>query len=140
MLWICRGCSAAYAPGQPRCPNCQDTAYDEEGTMPKITLHGGPSNDAAPSRTEWVSEHGPELHHVPHGDTVRQHPEEEPSPGTSSETSPSKPSNSAKPNSSAARSRARTTENPSSRRRTAASSAASTDGDPTPADDKGDEA
>jgi hypothetical protein len=103
--------------------------------MPKITVHGGASNDAAPHRTEWVGEHGPEVLNLPDGNTAQRAPEEEPSPGTSSETSPSKPSSSAKPSGSADRSRARTTASPSSRRRTAASSAASTDGDPTPASD-----
>lgn len=95
-LWICLDCSAAYAVGQSRCPNCRSEDYIEEGTMPKITVHGGPTNDAEPA--------------IPDDDTAAPaSPEEEPSPGNSSETSPEKPAPSTKPSSSAARSRVRTT-------------------------------
>lgn len=134
-LWTCAGCSTHYAVGLPACPQCAGTDHHEEGVMPKITIHGGPTNDAAPRRMEWVSEQGPELIRLPGGATVLPSTEEEPSPGTSSETSPSKPSSSAKQSSSEVPSPARTTASPSKRRRTAASSAASTDGDPTPAID-----
>jgi hypothetical protein len=55
--WECRGCTAAYAPGAPRCPQCgvddpieeAEQLEKEREQMPKITVHGGPSNvDAAP--------------------------------------------------------------------------------------------
>lgn len=108
--------------------------------MPKITVHGGATNANAPRRTEWVSEPGPELLNLPDGATVLPRTEEEPSAGTSSETSPSKPSSSKKPNASGDRSPARTTASPSSRRRTADSSAASTDGAPTSKDSDPEEA
>jgi hypothetical protein len=103
-------CSAAYAPGQSSCPNCQSREYIEEGVMPKITVHGGATNDA---ETVLVGEPGPELLDLPSGATVHPEPEEESSPGNSSETSSEKPQPSQKPNASKARSRARTTENPS---------------------------
>lgn len=46
MLWHCQGCSTAYAVGLLACPQCGSTDYVEEGSedMPKITVHGGPSN------------------------------------------------------------------------------------------------
>ena len=44
MVWICEDCTARYAVGAPRCPQCQSTRYREEGTeMPKVSVHGGPS-------------------------------------------------------------------------------------------------
>lgn len=43
MLWHCSGCSTAYAVGLPACPHCGSAEYTEE-EMPKITVHGGPSN------------------------------------------------------------------------------------------------
>jgi hypothetical protein len=106
--------------------------------MPKITFHGGPSNDAAPPRYEIVGEAGPELLNLPPGGTVLPRTtEEESSPGNSSETSPEKPPPSDKPSSSKGRSRARTTASRSAQGPTAGSSAPSTDGDPTAADDEG---
>jgi hypothetical protein len=97
--------------------------------MPKITLHGGPSN-------AWlVGEPGPELVALPDRQRITPDdtPEEGPSPGNSSETSSTKPSPSTKSGGSARRSRARTTENPSSTDPTDSSTAAGTDGAPTAA-------
>jgi hypothetical protein len=68
--------------------------------MPKITAHGGPSNAVEPT-------------HETDDLTAHDAPEEEPSPGNSSETSSEKPRTSPKRNASADRSRARTTESPS---------------------------
>lgn len=99
-LWICLDCSAAYAVGQSRCPNCRSTDYIEEGVMPKVTVHGGPTNDAADTTVD------PEP-------SSPDTPEEEPSPGSSSETSSPKQPNSSAPGTSSRRSRARTTESPS---------------------------
>lgn len=129
-LWVCAGCSTAYSVGAPRCPQCLSTDREED-TMPKITVHGGPSNDAVVT----VGEPGPEVTDLPDGDTVQPQPEEEPSPGNSSETSPEKPQPSDKPSSSKGRSRARTTANRSAQAPTASSSAPSTDGGPTAAGD-----
>jgi hypothetical protein len=49
--WECRGCTAAYAPDAPRCPQCgTDDPIQEaeqlarENEMAKITVHGGASN------------------------------------------------------------------------------------------------
>lgn len=121
-LWTCAGCFTHYAVGLPACPQCASTDHHEEGTMPKITVHGGPSN-------AWlVGEPGPELLDLPGGNTVQPEPEEEPSPGNSSETSSSKAAPSPKTNASAARSRARTTGSHSSKGRTASSTAGGTGG------------
>lgn len=98
-LLVCTGCSTAYSVGAPRCPHCLSTVYEEDHPMPKITVHGGPSNDAEDN--------------TPVDDVPAETPEEEPSPGNSSETSSEKPSASPKKSASAARSHARTTENPS---------------------------
>lgn len=53
-LWVCRGCTAAYAPGAPRCPQCgvddpieEAEQLEKEQEMAKITVHGGPTNDDA---------------------------------------------------------------------------------------------
>lgn len=121
-LWVCAGCSTAYAVGLPACPQCLSTDREEDHPMPKITLHGGATNaaeDEAPADE------------VPTAAT-----EEESSPGNSSETSPEKPQPSDKPSSSRGRSRARTTASRSAQAPTASSSAPSTDGNPT-ADDGG---
>jgi len=60
--WECRGCTAAYAPGAPRCPQCgtddpikEDEQRAREQDMPKITVHGGRSNeDAEPGQPGYV--------------------------------------------------------------------------------------
>jgi len=106
-LWICQGCTAAYAVGAASCPNCGATAYEEDHPMPKITVHGGATNATDDSPSEVV---------VFTKDDFVQHIENCEDPeclGTTSETSSSKPSSSPKTSASAARSRARTTENPS---------------------------
>ncbi|WP_152644881.1 hypothetical protein [Kitasatospora griseola] len=88
-LWHCGTCPAAYSVGVPQCPQCgSSNPTKETDDMPKVTVHGGATSDV---------------------DT----PEEEPSPGNSSETSSEKPPSSEKQSSKPARSRARTTENPS---------------------------
>ncbi|NUP18439.1 MAG: hypothetical protein HOZ81_20610 [Streptomyces sp.] len=98
--WVCAGCTTVYTVGAPHCPHCGSFDYYEDGTMPKIRVEGGATNAAIP-----VGETGPEL--------LAPTPEEEPSPGNSSETSPEKQPSSEKPSGSKPRSRARTTENPS---------------------------
>jgi hypothetical protein len=42
-LWICRGCTAAYAVGAPACPQCGGTEYVEDWNMPKISKGDGAS-------------------------------------------------------------------------------------------------
>jgi hypothetical protein len=66
--------------------------------MPKITLYGGATNEHDPETTDDLVTAEPEA------------TEEDPCPGTTSETSSSRPSSSPKTSVSAARSRARTTE------------------------------
>lgn len=46
-LWVCEGCSTKYAVGLSRCPRCHSSEFYEEGAMPKITRHGGPSDATA---------------------------------------------------------------------------------------------
>lgn len=117
-LWICLDCSAAYAVGQSRCPNCRGTDYIEEGVMPKITVHGGPSNDADQTS-------------LPDDIVEPAAPEEESSPGNSSETSSPKAAPKQQPNGSKGRSRARTTASPSDKAPTGSSTARGTGGAPT---------
>lgn len=79
VLWICRGCTAAYSVGAPRCPQCGGTSYCEQGSeehedMAKITKAGGPSDQAdgapLPSAEDAAErplggEFGPELVDLP---------------------------------------------------------------------------
>lgn len=59
-LSVCQQCTTRFAVGLLACPHCRHTEYYEEGsTMPKITVHGGPSNAAADLPVA-VSETGPE--------------------------------------------------------------------------------
>jgi hypothetical protein len=39
----CRECTTTFAVGLPACPHCQSTDHEEDGAMPKITRHGGPT-------------------------------------------------------------------------------------------------
>lgn len=45
-LWVCVGCSTAYSVGAPACPHCGSTDSYEEGSLPKISVHGGATNAA----------------------------------------------------------------------------------------------
>jgi hypothetical protein len=52
-LWECAECTAKYSVGAPGCPECgsvvrvdERTQPEEEQDMAKITVHGGPSNEA----------------------------------------------------------------------------------------------
>jgi hypothetical protein len=42
--WVCAECLTLYSVGAPRCPHCGTTEWYEEGTVPKISRDGGPSN------------------------------------------------------------------------------------------------
>jgi N-acetylmuramoyl-L-alanine amidase CwlA len=54
-LWHCAECTASYSVGAPRCPECGSVVRVNEATqleeedkdMAKVTVHGGPSNEAA---------------------------------------------------------------------------------------------
>lgn len=111
-MWMCTGCTTAYAVGVARCPQCGSTEYVEEGAegMAKITVHGGPSDAIADSEGS------------------------ESSPGTSSSTSSGKGRTSRGKSGSAGRSPARTTGSPSVPDRTETSTARQTDGDRTGAE------
>lgn len=53
-LSVCQDCTTRFAVGLLVCPHCRSTRFYEEGSvMPKITVHGGPSNAAVdlPSAT-----------------------------------------------------------------------------------------
>jgi RNA polymerase subunit RPABC4/transcription elongation factor Spt4 len=51
-LNTCNECTTSFAVGIAKCPHCGSKDYSEEGSsMPKITLHGGPSNAAADADT-----------------------------------------------------------------------------------------
>lgn len=116
-LWICRGCTAAYSVGAPRCPECGSTDYREDHVkegpddMAKITVHGGVSNAAA--------------------DAEGGEPSSLEADGGTSSTSSEKDETSPETSENATPSRARTTANRSSRGRTGSSSARGTDGAPT---------
>jgi hypothetical protein len=120
-LWVCLGCTTKYAVGLFRCPRCHGTQFVEEGQpMPKITVHGGPTNTNAEAGQPGYTPAQP-----------ASAEEEESSPGTSSSTppenSPTKPERNEPPR----RSPARTTGSRSKKARTGSSSAGSTDGDRT---------
>lgn len=42
-LSVCAHCTTKFAAGVPHCPQCGNADYYEEGSMAKITRHGGPS-------------------------------------------------------------------------------------------------
>jgi hypothetical protein len=122
----CRECTTAFAVGLPACPHCRSTDHEEDGAMPKITRHGGPTiAGASVVAGGWSSEDEPDA--WPDLDAEGG---EESSPGSSSETSPEKPSSERKTSEPAPRKRARTTVNRSTKDRTASSSARGTDGSP----------
>jgi hypothetical protein len=55
-LWRCRACGCSFAVGLPYCPQCTSTDHEEDdGTMPKITKHGGPSDRYAADYAEPVT-------------------------------------------------------------------------------------
>jgi hypothetical protein len=54
MLWECLSCGCIYAVGLTKCPHCLGITYKIAGeqNMPKITVHGGPSNADAEREEE----------------------------------------------------------------------------------------
>jgi len=58
MLWICRGCTAAYAVGAPACPQCGGSDYVEDWKMPKISKGDGPSYEPEHA-PDWTADQGP---------------------------------------------------------------------------------
>lgn len=94
MLLVCKGCTARYSVGAPRCPQCGSTEYVEEGAeMPKVTVHGGPSVEGFEVNPESgevtpVDEGGED---VSAGSSSSTSSEKEPSsPAMSEQSSPSR--------------------------------------------------
>lgn len=125
-LWICTGCTTAYAVGAARCPQCGETNHVEEGTaMPKITVHGGPSiAGASVVGGSWSNEGDADGWPEPE----KEEGGEESSPGSSSSASDETPSNEPEPSEKPSRKPARKTASRSGQGRTGGSSAPSTDG------------
>lgn len=48
-VWRCLGCQELYRIRLSRCPRCHRGDFEEEAYMPKITVHGGPTNAADPA-------------------------------------------------------------------------------------------
>lgn len=86
-LWICRGCTAAYAVGAPACPHCGSTEFredHEEDGMAKITLHGGPSNEhAQPGEVGYIAAPEEEVDECPGSSSETSSKPDETSPKTS---------------------------------------------------------
>lgn len=94
--------------------------------MPKITVHGGPTvAGASVVGGSWSNEGDADVWPEP-----AKEEGDEPSPGSSSETSPEKPSSDTEPSKKPAPSPARKTASRSKKGQTGNSSAPSTDGDP----------
>ncbi len=122
-LSVCAECTTKYAVGLPKCPHCGSTDHVEDGQpMPKITVHGGPSDKTLP-----VDE--PEADEAP---AVELAPEpeggEESSPGSSSSASTETQQPNSEPSSKSSPKPARKTASRSAKGRTENSSAPSTDG------------
>jgi hypothetical protein len=148
-LRICLDCTTAFAVGVPRCPHCGSERHAEQGSaaalgvhastsfeedhMPKITRHGGPSfREDAGTGVPMRAVDGDEVTGDGSGRAlppVEEEGGEQPSAGTSTETSSAKPSTKPEPSGNAPRKRARKTANRSAQDRTGISSAPSTDGD-----------
>lgn len=59
--WECRGCTAAYSVGAPRCPQCgTNDPIKEDEQMAKITVHGGASDASLEETTTAPAEQHPD--------------------------------------------------------------------------------
>lgn len=135
-LLVCLDCTTAYAVGVPLCPHCGSERRAEQGTaaamglhargvkeetMPKITVHGGPSNAAD---EQPVSAPAAESEVTPE----QVAGEEESSPGSSSETSSPKAESSPETSAPGPQKPARTTGSRSRKGRAGSSTAGSAGG------------
>lgn len=126
-LNTCAGCTTKFAVGLARCPHCRSTEFQEDGDMPKITRHGGPSvAGISIGEARW----GDGDEEASAGAAGPETVEEESSPGNSSETSSETPSPEPETNETPTPSRARKTASRSKKAPTGDSSAPSTDGGP----------
>jgi hypothetical protein len=148
-LSVCLDCTTAFAVGVPQCPHCGSERQAEQGSaaalglhargrveedsMPKITRHGGPSFREYPGTGEpMTAVEGDELTGDGSGRAlppVEDEGGEQPSVGSSSETSSAKPLKKSEPSGASRQKRARTAGNRSRQARTEAKSgtAGSTD-------------
>ena len=130
-LNVCAGCTTRFAVGLKRCPHCGSKDFQEEGTMPKITAHGGASDATLPvpeTETAAVDVPAPEAEPLDATEPMTQEGGEEPSAGSNSETSTETPQPSSEPSEQSSQSPARTTASRSKKARTGSSSARSTAG------------
>jgi hypothetical protein len=88
-VWVCTNCQTSYEPGPARvCPACRRPDHYGQGVqpnMPKITVHGGPSNAAADSGAAEVA------------GSAAPEPQEETWAGNSSSTSSGSSANTPEP-------------------------------------------
>jgi hypothetical protein len=116
-VWVCRDCTAAYFVGAPKCPQCgsTDRIEEEEQTMPKITVAGGPSIAGITGGWGEPDEGGEEPSQTPQA------------PGTASSPSETTPDSEPETSRSGGSKRARTTGSRGGRARTGSSTARTTD-------------
>lgn len=71
-LNVCAGCTALFAVGLKKCPQCGSTDFQEDGAMsPKITNHGGASIAGAEvTGGQWGDD--TETEEAPTADSVRE--------------------------------------------------------------------
>lgn len=125
---VCAGCTTKFAVGLAWCPHCRSTDFQEDGVMPKITRHGGPSVAGVTiAEARWGDG---EEQEVSAESAEAETAEEESSPGNSSETSSETPSSEPEQSETPTPSRARKTASRSKKAPTESPSAPSTDGDP----------
>jgi hypothetical protein len=139
----CRECTTTFAVGLPACPHCSSTDHEEDGAMPKITRHGGPTiAGATVVGGSWGNEGDPDVWPEPEQAAEESADEgsEEPSASSSSETSPEKPSSESEKSEAETPKRARKTASRSTKGRTGSSSARSTGGGRTEAGSETDSA
>jgi hypothetical protein len=58
-LNTCESCNTPFAVGLRACPNCRSQNFHEEGTVPKITVHGGATNASEAATSPAVPEDDP---------------------------------------------------------------------------------
>lgn len=131
-LWRCDGatgpgggpCNTLYAVGLSRCPRCHSTEFHEEGSMPKITRGGGPSDATTVAEDAAVPVEGEAAGTVEQPETAGE--EVPSSPGTSSSTSSEKEQTSPEPSEKPLPKRAPKTGSRSRKAQTESSTASST--------------
>lgn len=99
-LNVCAACTTAFAVGLPCCPHCRSTDFAEQGQdMPKITVSGGPTNARAEAvltggvrmTGEWEPAEAPPIVEDLGEPDEQAEGSEQPSAGSSSQTSSETP-------------------------------------------------